>query len=105
MITNLKDLGVVLSLIASVVLGWVWLDKYYAKDRVVQAELLELRQEGLEDDIEQDAGWAADYRRKARDGIASDAEIDRLERLEKNLERKYKKAELYDQMQAQMRAE
>ena len=95
---SIKDLSVALSLVASVVLGWIWLDNRHAKEQAVQVDLLELRQEGLEDDIEQDAAWAADYRRKVRDGIATDAEVDRLERLEKNLERKYKKADLYEQM-------
>lgn len=99
--TAIKDLSVALSLVASVVLGWVWVDTRHAKEQAVQVDILELRQEGLEDDIEQDAAWAADYRRKVRDGIATPAEIDRLDRLEKTLARKYKKAELYEQMRSQ----
>jgi len=97
-VSTIKDLSLALSFVASVVLGWVWVDSRHAKEQQVQVEILELRQEGLEDDIEQDAAWAADYRRKVREGIATPAEIDRLERLEKNLARKYKKAELYEQM-------
>ena len=44
--TAIKDLSVALSLVASVVLGWIWLDNRHAKEQAVQVDILELRQEG-----------------------------------------------------------
>ena len=41
--TTIKDLSLVLSLVASVVLGWVWLDTRHAKEAIVQVDNEQMR--------------------------------------------------------------
>ena len=90
----------ILALLATLAGGILWLNTTYATNKRLAVEIVDARLEGLEDDTEQDAAWAAHLRRLMREGTATPAELDRLDRFEKQIERKYLKTERLEAMQA-----
>ena len=82
-----------------------WIENEYAKDRVVRQSILTVQQDYLNLDIDQAAAWAAHYRRKNDDEGLTKAETQRLDHLERQLERAYRRAEMLEQAQVTMGAD
>ena len=82
-----------------------WIEKEYAKDKEVRQEVLDIRLDYLNLDIDQASAWAAHYRRKRDDEGLTKAETQRLDHLDRQLERAYRRAEMLEQAQVTMGAD
>ena len=102
---QLKNLSIVFGVVSAVVGGVLWLQAEFATNRTLASQLIDTRLDFIEEDTEQDAAWAAHYRRLSREGLITPGEQDRLDWLERSLEIKYGKAERLEQVQIKLKTE
>lgn len=105
---KVKELSAVAALLitlSGVILGvQKWMDLEYAKQEAVaeqdrQAALARLNiiAGQVRENINQDSAWAAHYRRLENEGLLTPAQRERLDNLDRALERQYRQAEWIDQ--------
>jgi uncharacterized membrane protein YgaE (UPF0421/DUF939 family) len=88
-----------------------WLQDEFASNKALSEAqrkmfeiIIENQIESIEEDTEQDAQWAAYYRSEARTRSLTPSEAGRLEMLESNVVKKYKKSERYENVQMKLRS-
>ena len=105
MIDQIKNISIIIGLFVILIKGVQWVDDYFAKSRETDIKIVEIEQVVVGESIAQDAAWAASYRRKMKEGTATEAEAERLESLERQLGRKYKKSERLETIQRALEEE
>ena len=101
----IEFIGVIVLLVSTAIGALLWLNNHHAADREVSIKVLDIRQESLEDDIDDDAASASHYRRLLTERPLLHSEQARLDYLEGQLERKYRKSEMLEQEQARLTSE
>ena len=95
----------VITIVGAAFAAFLYLQGNHASYRALFNTELDLRQDMLEEDLEDDAARAAHYRRLDDERELSPSEKARLEYLQRQLEKKYRKQEMYEQKQLEIERE